>query len=58
MNYDIRTIVILGITALGIAGAITGRYDVLLATASGLIGFLGKEASTKEVVGVDEENTA
>ena len=43
MNLDTTTIIILGITALGLAGAVVGRYDVLLATVSGLIGFLSRE---------------
>lgn len=60
MNIEVKPIVIIGITLLGVVGAITGQHDVLLATVSGLIGYLSKDTIGKQIVAgsTDEEEDA
>jgi len=60
MDFDIKTIIIICLTALGMAGITVGHYDVLLAVVSGLLGFLSKDiVTTKETVeDIDAEEGA
>lgn len=46
MNADTKNIVIIAVTILALAGAFLNQHDILLAVASGLIGYLSKDTIT------------
>ena len=58
MEFDNKTIVIIGIIAIGLAALFTGNDDLALAIGSGLVGYLSKDASIilKNAFSEDEEN--
>lgn len=45
MEYDNKTIVIIGLIALGIVVLYIGHKDLALAIGSGLVGYLSKDAN-------------
>lgn len=45
MEFDNKTIVIIGIIAIGLGALFTGNDDLALAIGSGLVGYLSKDAS-------------
>lgn len=58
MEFDNKTIVIIGIIAIGLGALFTGNDDLALAIGSGLVGYLSKDASIilKEAFNKDEED--
>lgn len=58
MEFDNKTIVIMGIIAIGLGALFTGNDDLALAIGSGLVGYLSKDASIilQKQFSEDEEN--
>ncbi len=58
MEFDNKTIVIIGIIAIGLGALFTGNDDLALAIGSGLVGYLSKDAAIilKEAFNKDEED--
>lgn len=56
MEFDNKTIVIIGIIAIGLGALFTGNDDLALAIGSGLVGYLSKDAPVilQKVLGEDD----
>ena len=57
-KFDNKTILIIGLIAIALVGMICGTKDIPLAVASGLTGYLSKDAITyvKEALTEDDAN--